>query len=230
MSPERCTDTIAVGARGGRALVDLQQDGGRGPRGADRPELPQRRGDPLGGRAVGSPRRRRRRRSRPAAAPRRCRAPRRPRRGGARSSRSRPRCQAPAQGNAPRQTTTLTSFGSRTITLRTSRPSIAATTVGVGQGQRLQVGRGDVGGDLQPRPDLALDLDDGGDRLLDQQRRVDRPARRPARPTARDPAAPTSPRRRTAPPATAGSRPPRRPRAPRGRPGRSRSRSPCGWR
>ena len=103
---------------------------------------------------------------------------------------------------------------------RPGRPSPAAS-----RSASLIVGR-----DLQPRPDLALHLDDRGHRVLDQQRLVDRPASRPAPPRAGGPAAPTSPRRCTAPPATAGSPPPRWPRAPPGRPDRSRSRSPCGWR
>ena len=72
---------------------------------------------------------------------------------------------------AGQPTTTLTSFGARTITLRTSASPIARTTFGVGQRQRLQLGLGDVGRDLQLGPHLALHLDDAGHRLLDQQRR-----------------------------------------------------------
>ena len=114
----------------------------------------------------------------------------------------------------------LTSFGARTITLRTCGRPARARTAGSASASGLQLGLGDVRRDLQPGPDLALDLHDRGHRRPRPAAPRRRPASRRGRRSARGPAAPTSPRRCTARPATAGSPPPRRPRGRPGPPGR----------
>ena len=74
-------------------------------------------------------------------------------------------CSTPTRaGHAGQAGTTLTSFGARTMTLRTSRPSSAPLDVRLGQRQRTQVVVGDVGGHLGPTAHLALHLDDARDR------------------------------------------------------------------
>ena len=77
-----------------------------------------------------------------------------------------PRCW-PASGTTDGpagQTTTLTSLGGRTTTRRGSAPASASTTGRRGQGQALGLLLGDVGGDLDAVPHLAVDLDDHGHR------------------------------------------------------------------
>ena len=68
--------------------------------------------------------------------------------------------------------TTLTSFGARTTTVRTSRPSSARCTASAASASSRSSSSVDVGRHLQPAAHLALHLHDAGHGVLDQQRRV----------------------------------------------------------
>ena len=82
--------------------------------------------------------------------------------------------------------TTLTSLGARTMTVRMP-PSVAALHLVTAERQLAQVVLGDVGAHLDPVADLALDLDDAGDGVLDELRGVAHGERRHAPPRPRDP-------------------------------------------
>ena len=71
----------------------------------------------------------------------------------------------------------FTSFGARTMTVRTERPSSAFTTAGAESASSRNVGLDDVRRNGETIANLAVDLDDAGDRLFNQQRRINaRPA------------------------------------------------------
>ena len=86
----------------------------------------------------------------------------------------------------------LTSLGAPDDDLARPAPARRGWTFSRGQRQLAQLGLADSGGDLQPVADLAVHLDDAGDRRPRPAAPGRPSASRPWRPTARGPAAPST--------------------------------------